>query len=161
MLTKEQLKRYWDKVDVKGEDECWNWTAYRDGSGYGNFKYAVSGCGQAHRISAYLAGLIPSIKSQSDNDLVLHTCDNPACQNPKHFFIGTRKNNMEDKVKKGRQSKLKGVENGQSKLTEEEVLEIRRLYAQGGIYKTELAKIYGVTPSLIGDIVRRKIWRHV
>jgi hypothetical protein len=162
MLTKEQLKNYWVKVDIKGEDDCWNWTACRDGGGrYGGFKYATGKLGQAHRVSAYLAGLIPSIKSISPNDQVLHTCDNPACQNPKHFFIGTHKNNMQDKASKGRQSKLNGVENGQSKLTEEDVLEIRRLYAQGDITQTELAKIYGVTPNLICCIVNRKNWRHV
>lgn len=160
MLIEEQLKNYWAKVDVKGEDDCWNWTACRDRGGYGGFKYA-NRMSKAHRVSAYLAGLIPNIKSQSDNDLVLHKCDNPACQNPKHLFIGTHIDNSDDKIKKGRQAKLNGVENGRSKLTEEDVLEVRRLYAQGGIYQKELGLVYGVCNQRISRIVNRKCWAHI
>ena len=153
MLTKEQLKNYWAKVDVKGADECWNWTACVNNDGYGQFNFGIpSKGGKAHRVSAYIAGLIPNVKSQSDNDQVLHKCDNPACQNPKHFFIGTPKNNSDDRDKKGRQP---------SKLTEEDVLEVRRLYAQGGIYQKELANIYNVGQQQISFIVNRKKWRHI
>jgi hypothetical protein len=161
MLTKEQLKNYWAKVGVKGEDECWNWTACRDGDGYGQYGRFNFGNGMsaAHRVSAYIAGLIPSIGSQSDNDQVLHKCDNTKCQNPKHFFIGSNKDNMADKVKKGRQAN--GVENGMARLTEQDVLEVRRLHAQGGITQTELANIYNVRQPHIARIVNRKSWAHI
>lgn len=159
MLTEEQLKNYWAKVDVKGEDECWNWTACRDGGGgYGQFKTGARSS-KAHRVSAYITGLIPSIKSISPNDQVLHTCDNPACQNPEHFFIGTQKNNMQDKASKGRQAK--GVENGGARLTEQDVLEVRRFYAQGGVSYRDLAKVYGVGIAQISNIVNRKRWAHI
>ena len=160
MLTEKQLKNYWDKVGVKGEDECWNWTAYVNIDGYGVFNFGSPGKkGLAHRVSAYITGLIPSIKIISPNDQVLHKCDNPACQNPKHFFIGSNKDNIADKVEKGRQ--LKGEAHGSARLTGQEVLEIRRFYAQGGVTHRSLAKVYNVTYTQIGDIVRRKTWTHI
>ena len=160
MLTKEQLKNYWAKVDVKGEDECWDWTAYKTPKGYGRFGLGIPGKkGMAHRVSAYIVGLIQTIEWTSNEALVLHKCDNPSCVNHKHFFIGSVADNMDDRNKKGRQAN--GVENGMAKLTEEEVLEIRQCYAQGGIYQRELAKIYGVSKNSISHIVHRKCWAHI
>jgi hypothetical protein len=162
MLTEKQLKNYWVKVDVKGEDECWNWKACRTKKGYGDFGLgSPKKNGLAHRVSAYIAGLIPSIKSQSDNDRVLHTCDNPSCVNPKHFFIGSQQDNVDDMVKKGRDNKVKGEAVSISKLTEQDVIEIRGIYAVGTISQRSLASIYGVDHSTIWAIVNRKTWAHV
>ena len=56
--------------------------------------------------------------------LLCHTCDNRRCINPEHLFLGTPKDNMQDMSKKGRNAKLFGERNGNSKLTEKQVLEI-------------------------------------
>jgi hypothetical protein len=52
---------------------------------------------------------------------------------------------------------IKGSDNGRSKLTEKDVLEIRSSNLKG----VELGRIYGVDQSLISYIKRRKIWNHI
>jgi hypothetical protein len=163
MLTEEQLKNYWDKVDVKGEDECWNWTACLV-DGYGHYWIRFGEHAKhykAHRVSAYTAGLIPNINSQSNNDQVLHTCDNRKCQNPNHFFIGSNADNMRDRDNKGRHISHKGETNTNSKLTEQDVIEIRGLYAVGTITQYALANVYGVAQSTINRIINREKWAHL
>lgn len=90
--------RFWEKVDQGEADECWPWTASTDRYGYGQFH--VDGRSlRAHRVSYELAnGAIP------EGRLVMHTCDNPPCVNPAHLVLGTAAENMQDKVRKGRQS---------------------------------------------------------
>lgn len=90
---------------------------------------------------------------------VLHTCDNPLCYNPDHLFLGTPADNMADKVAKGRQAK--GSRLASAKLNEEKVKEIRRLYKAGGTSHRALAREFGVSKSLITQILNREWWAHV
>ena len=160
MLTENQLRNYWRKVDKKEETECWNWKSPSIASGYGVFKFnSPREQGSAHRVAAYIAGLIPSIRSLNNHDYVLHTCDNKLCQNPAHFFIGDASDNNRDKSLKGRAPK--GETHKNSKLTEKDVVSIRDTYLQGGITHQRLADIYGVCNQLICMIINRRIWRHV
>ncbi len=101
--------RFWMHV-IKTES-CWIWTGNRDKDGYGNIgngprdSYKLI---RAHRLSYALhKGEVP------DNLFVCHTCDKPYCVNPDHLFLGTAKDNENDKVNKGRQAK--GERNGNSK----------------------------------------------
>ncbi len=102
--------RFWEKVDKRGPDECWEWTAGRATStlwtkGKPKFDYGIFHRGsedeyqavQAHRMSWELHnGSIP------DSLFVCHTCDNPPCVNPGHLFLGTHLDNMRDRKAKGR-----------------------------------------------------------
>lgn len=84
-------RRFWEKVDKRAEDKCWEWTGGTS-RGYGKLKF---GCITltAHKVSWFLLhGLVPKGK------LVLHKCDNRSCMNPKHLYIGTHSDNMHDKV---------------------------------------------------------------
>jgi hypothetical protein len=86
---------------------------------------------------------------------VCHTCDNPACVNPKHLWIGTQKDNMGDASDKGRISH--GIRNGTAKLTEKQVKEI---LASDDSYKI-LSGRYGVCQTSISDIKTGKNWKRV
>jgi len=89
--------------------------------------------------------------------MVLHKCDNRKCYNPEHLFLGTAKDNAIDMVNKGRHNAGKG----NSKLTEEQVKEIRDKYIPWKYPTTRLAKEYDVDISTIHYIVHGKTWRNV
>jgi len=140
---------FWEKV-TKTPD-CWVWHGSQNKQGYGNFWYSGK-CLKAHRASWMMAyGEIPSGLD------VLHKCDNPACVRPEHLFLGTDVDNANDRSRKGRSKPRKGETNGNAKLTEQDVAEIRSI----GGNRHALAKKYGVSDSLISHVINRRIWRHV
>lgn len=107
----------------------------------------------AHRLSYDMhKGSIPS------DMCVCHKCDNPKCVHPDHLFLGTKADNSADKCTKGRQSRLKGAANGQSKLTDTDVRAIRQAE---GVTQGALASKYGVHQSLISLVKSGKIWTHI
>ena len=167
----QRIAKFWEKVDKSGgDDACWNWTGSRNTGGYG--QSAWKGKSKvAHRISWELAnGEIPN------GLLVLHKCDNRACVNPRHLFIGTQQDNIDDMIQKGRAVNLSGSDHwshlhpekkpygeavGHHKLTENEVREIRRRYAQGNTSHSKLAQEFNIGRSNIGTILNRITWKHV
>ena len=113
------LERFGQKVETIPFSSCHWWVACLDTYGYGSFQ--IDGKTRlAHRVAYQLyVGPIP------EGMQVLHACDNRACVNPAHFFLGTNQDNIDDKVRKGRQSFGKGMLNGNSKLIDEDVRRIR------------------------------------
>lgn len=104
-LTESDIRRFWVKVEIKSEDECWNWTAFKNKQGYGRFGSSSCRCVNAHRVSWTIAfGPIP------EGHFVCHRCDNPSCVNPKHLFTGTRQDNVDDMVIKKRSRHFKNHE---------------------------------------------------
>lgn len=145
--------RFYEQFKERGRDECWEWVGERiQQSGYGVLSIA-NVYYLAHRLSFVLAN------GKIDPDLlVMHSCDNRRCVNPKHLSQGTDKDNIQDALRKGRM--LKGEKNGMSKLTEEKVVEIRRLHRFGETV-TDLADTYKVHPPCISRIVKRHRWKHI
>lgn len=94
------IERYWSYVDTSGGPEaCWPWTGVRTKRGYGmfttgNVRHLATRWGYRNRI-----GPIP------DGHGILHHCDNPPCQNDRHWFTGTQADNIADMIRKGRQNR--------------------------------------------------------
>ncbi len=149
------VDRFREKFDEGAPDECWEWQAGMFKSGYGAIRLGPpdNKVAYAHRVSYELhVGGIP------DGLCVLHRCDNPSCVNPGHLFLGTRQENMEDKVRKGRQNRGSSV--GTSKLHEGDVREIRLLGSRG-LKQEEIAERFGVTASRVSDVLSGRAWKHV
>lgn len=88
---------------------------------------------------------------------VLHRCDNRLCINPEHLFLGTRDDNMQDMIEKGRDYHPTGALTGRAKLTESQVATIK----QKGIYTERVAKKYGVAKCTLYAIKRGWSWPDV
>ncbi len=146
-------QRFWYFVDKKQDNECWNWSGACDSSGYGNFRIHNKLIG-AHIFSYILHFGKPS----EDKPFVLHHCDNPKCVNPNCLWVGTKKDNSDDKVMKNRQTKGENV--WCSKLTENQVKEIRALCIRKELTQTKIAKMFGVNPCTISNIHRNQRWKH-
>lgn len=150
-------ERFWPKVSFG--PGCWEWQGARHvkAGGYGTFGLDRRTMVRAHRMSYELAvGPIPA------GMLVLHRCDNPPCVRPSHLFLGTPKDNTADMDRKGRRrvGSRPGELNHHAKLTESQVVEIRRRY-EAGEQAQALAVEFGVSSPLISYIGKRKAWRHV
>ena len=158
-LTDNQLSNFWTRVQYKGQNKCWIWTGGQERHGYGRFSLGKSNYWRfAHRVSWTLVyGPVP-------NGLcVLHHCDVPLCVNPTHLFLGTQANNIRDCMQKGRQNHIRGMANSSSKLTDAQVVEIRKRCIKfspiDGV--RALGREFGVDHSVISEIVAGKKWKHL
>ena len=93
---------FWAKVDKSPGHgpwgDCWNWTAYKNKNGYGKFMLEAGTKSVRAARFAYI-----STHGQFDPALsVCHRCDNPPCVNPRHLFLGSHQDNMDDMTAKGR-----------------------------------------------------------
>lgn len=155
-------ERFWKKVDIQRDDECWLWTGGKNKKGYGEFWFPLRGKHtRAHQVSWIL-----KYGDIQDGYCVLHSCDNPSCVNPYHLFLGTNQDNVDDKMKKGRWSStfLSGVNHPQHgerskfhKLTETDVLEIRKLKSQGMSLR-RIGNKFGVSHGVVNNIIQGRKW---
>jgi hypothetical protein len=131
---------------------CFLWIGSYYRNGYGRFQHLSSGVKRtrAHRVSwmIYRGHLW-------DNHLVLHKCDNPSCVNPDHLFVGSHRDNIADKIAKGRQ--MRGTMHGHARLTEDLVREIKSDPATSRV----VARRLGVSQSCVARIRSGRGWRHV
>jgi hypothetical protein len=157
-MKAQDIARFWSKVEKS--DECWEWAAYKQQNGYGQFGIGRRHVVYAHRVAAYIAGLIDTLNPMGAGNQVCHTCDNRGCVNPAHLFIGTAKDNAHDRIQKGRCNTPRGENAGASKLLEKDILIIRRRHSAGELQK-DLAKEYKVHSAHVSKIVSGKKWAHI
>lgn len=141
----ERAVKSFEKDVIKQDGSCWGWKGTIHKSGYSTISTSnTRNTRLAHRISWMIHnGPIP------DGLHVLHHCDNTICTRPDHLFLGTHLDNMKDRTVKLRQP---------SKLTKEQVFEIKKLLKIGELTQEEIAKTYEVTGSVISNINKGKSW---
>jgi hypothetical protein len=153
--TPEQtVAAFWKRVDRRGDEDCWNWIGWiqklpkGSGGGYGKFSLSKYKTCLPHRFSYELAnGPIPK------GMLVCHRCDNRACCNPKHLFLGSHKDNSQDAVRKGHMPSAD--KSPSATLTDNEFKEIERRY-KPRIGVGGLAREFGINPRYVWAIGHRK-----
>lgn len=165
------MKRFWDKVKLAAKGVCWEWQASTEKrNGYGKFGLSAGGWDRAHRVAWRLVhGPIPK------GMFVLHTCDNPKCVNTNHLYLGTKKDNAQDRERRGRSNHAVGVnhgrhthpgqtagsKNGRAKLDERAVHGLLLRHFKQGMTKADLAREYGLSKTTVGHIVSGKLWPNV
>ena len=159
LITPDPIEYFWDNVEKNGPNGCWNWNGNMfTTTGYGQFKNKKINAGQP--INASRAAWILFKDSTIGRwDFICHKCDNRRCVNyEEHLFHGDGVDNMQDASIKGRINH--GEDRPQSKLTENNVREARRLRAEGMAWRP-LAARYGVALNCIVSAVTGKTWSHV
>lgn len=151
------------EIPVDDFSQCWLWKGEIRDNGYGRYGVKTNGTRFAHRI-AYLL-----FKGEDPGSrLVCHSCDNRACVNPDHLWLGTHKDNTADMFRKGRAaigerhpSKIypdmyrKGENSPVCKYPDEIVRKIPEMLSRG-ISRYRIAKILGMSSSMVGLIVQGK-----
>lgn len=147
-------RHFWERVDKSGgPDACWPWLKSMDNHGYG-----CSWDGEKV-VKAHIRAFIFTYGYQPP--MARHSCDNPPCCNPVHLLGGTQWENMGDAADRNRIAF--GEDHGMVKLTEQNVLIIRKRYTSrsctnGG---RALGREFGVSCSTIQAIIHKKHWRRL
>lgn len=160
-LTPERIARYWSRVKILGQGECWNWIGLISKNGYGRITFYKKQF-TSHRVGYFMAnGAFPK------RMFICHHCDNPKCVNPDHFFIGTALENNRDCASKGRSGPAnhpermpRGTATTFAKLNEEKIREIVELKRKG-MSGPQIAARYGVTKNSIYNLFCGVTWRHL
>ena len=165
VIASELRPRFWSKIDIGKKSACWNWKRAKNVGGYGVFTLANGPSLTAHRVAyALVYGDIPT------GLCVCHRCDNRACCNPAHLFLGTIAENNADRARKGRNGDprrtgfstgaAQGERNRHAKLKEQDVKDIRKAVANGAC-QAELARQYGIANQNLWNLVHHRTWKHV
>lgn len=189
-FTPSDIARFWSKVAIRGEDECWPWLGSIHPRGYGRFGF------HGQIIPAYRASWVVAHGPIPVGLQVLHTCENRyppgdfshrRCVNHAHLYLGTNADNRIDSVVAGRvahgerhgsilhpelvaRGENHGLRKHPERIARGENHGNARLTAadilairstQGAETLLTLARKYGVSQEHISNIIRRKKWTHI
>ena len=166
---KSEEQRFWEKVDVKEENQCWLWLGSKDTDGYGWFSLSqnMTVNQEGKSISAHRYSLMLKLQNKNLDSSVFarHSCDTRSCVNPHHLIEGSAKDNSNDMVERNRQAK--GQQNSQAKMTEDVAKKILEEYSadkqSGRLYGSleRLAKKYDQKKQSIYKLTSGKTWKHL
>jgi hypothetical protein len=144
----ELINRFWTKVNITSEDECWNWIGHSktpQGSGVaynGDIATSASRVAYEFTFGKIFNGLY-----------VLHKCDNNLCCNPKHLYLGTQSQNMCD-----RESRYKGLSKfgRPSGLSTDDISNIKKMWFNDRIKQEEIGSMFNIDQTTVSKIVNNR-----
>lgn len=143
-------ERFWEKVEAGNKAECWEWRGSKDRHGYGKINTSSPDVKTvyAHRLSYLMEN-----GHLQDEEVVMHTCDNPSCVNPAHLIAGTQSENIRDAIQKGRKTYL-----SQRSLCALQAEKVKSLISSG-TNRHAIADAFGVSIHVINDVARGKTYQ--
>lgn len=151
-MEQKYIDRMLNRIEIDPVTRCWHSTYSLDQWGYARMFIKDKKQSIPRLMYKYIHGSIPL-----DKPLVLHQCDNPKCCNPMHLYAGTHQDNMNDMVNRNRSKVPCGEQHCRSKLTEEQVKEIRASKETN----IALGKRFNVTNATISFARIRRTWKHI
>jgi hypothetical protein len=157
-LSKADIARFWEKVDKRGRNDCWEWLGCKNREGYGAFETYINGKGKynvAHRIACQLC-------YGYAGQMTCHSCNNPSCCNPRHLYPGTGRSNAKDRKIYGHWQPIKGEAHCFASLTEKQVLKIISLHKQiiagKPLGATRIGRILSISSFTVNHILQGEAW---
>jgi hypothetical protein len=158
---KTRSSNFWNKVHMGSINRCWIWSGEFSSNLYGCFRFNINN--KTYRYTSHRAAYMLANRIEPDRKLhVCHRCDNRSCVNPSHLFLGTAGDNNEDMAIKGRRNECRGESRPTSKLTNEQVTEIKTILSipDRPTYR-EIGDRFGVNSGTIYLIDIGRNWSHV
>ncbi len=146
---------FWARTK-RTQDGCLEWQGSKTVDGYGRFSMR----GTKERLAPRFAWEFATGQKPGDLD-VCHHCDNRACVEPAHLFLGTAADNMVDMRRKGRSPDRRGESNPRIRLTEGWVRCIYALRGEGLTYSQIAAEVPNCNKSNVANIIQGKNWKHL
>lgn len=143
---------------IKLPNECWEWQGALQGKGYGFTIY------KGKTMTAHRASYIVFKQEIPDRLQICHHCDNKKCINPKHLFLGTGSDNMQDAMTKGRMKNVfsKGHKSTRRFLSETKVKSIKKSLLQyPAISLKDIAKKHKISYDNLRSIRRGSAYKNV
>lgn len=150
------LEYFMTKVYPEPNTGCWLWGGKTGRFGYGNCQNNKLKIRDAHRMSYYF-----HFGDFSRKLFVLHRCDMPSCVNPDHLYLGTQADNMRDRKIRSRFIAKNGEGHARAKLTENQAINVHKLYNSGKYTQAEIAKKYHVSETTIRNLYIFRNWKHL
>lgn len=153
------VERFWSRVDVVDDSKCWIWVGGTTVYGYGCFVFINRHLRLTNCVASRFAFMTTG-KTIPVGICVCHKCDVKLCCNPEHYFLGTQADNNHDMWNKGRANIPHGEDHRCAKLTESQVIEIRKLPRSYGSCG-RMAKEYGVSINSLKQALYGQTWKHL
>lgn len=162
--------RFWARVKLGAENECWEWTGACHTFGHGAvnvgvrpFEWGEATLGPGNMVTSRVAWVLANRRNVPEGMVVMHSCDNPPCCNPAHLTLGTRLDNNQDCHRKGRYSRItrvRGEASYNAVLTKEIVVEVKRRLERGE-YPRAIAGSLGVSRYAVEAVRNGLTWQWV